>query len=68
MSARFEILNTHKHRHLKVRREGNRTVAAGIDTVDVVLAEFRAAASAFPIVFVQEHPDTPPLPVLLDHE
>lgn len=68
MPPRFEILNTHKHRHLKVWREASHAHIKGIDTVDVVLAEFRAAAGAYPIVFVQEQPETPPLPVLLDHE
>ncbi len=65
MSSQPEILNAHRHRHLKLRGQGGYAFARHIAQVDVMLSEFRLAASVFPIVFMQEADAPYPLPVAL---
>lgn len=65
MQPQLEILNANRHRHLKLRGHGGYDFARNIAQVDVMLSEFRLAASAYPIVFIQEADAPHPLPVIL---
>lgn len=66
MPAQIEVLNAHRHRHLKLLRQGQSAHTESVDTMDVMLAEFRPAATAYAIVFIQEQGGIHPQPVLLD--
>lgn len=65
MSQKLEVLNIHHHRHLKLGTHRGYDFAQGIGQVDVVLREFRTAASAHPIVFIKESGNAHPVPVAL---
>ena len=53
-APRYEVLNVHSHRQLKVLGHQGYDFARGLRSADLVVSEFEPAASLYPLVFVRE--------------
>jgi len=53
-APRYEVLNAHSHRQLKVLSHQGYDFARGLRSADLVVSEFEPAASLYPLVFVRE--------------
>ncbi len=53
-APRYEVLNVHSHRQLKVLGHRGYGFARGLRSADLVVSEFEPAASLYPLVFARE--------------